>query len=106
MQGGLVDTIYFVWEGRAKALIRSANRKDNSAVLDLLGPASDVGLLSVVDEAPHSATVVAVTELKALGVPKERIREVLERNPQCYQAVTRVALAKLRNSGTWMEHLL
>jgi CRP-like cAMP-binding protein len=106
VQGRPVDTIYFIWEGRAKTLIRSAKRKDSSAVLDLLGPASDIGLLSVVDEAPHSATVVAMTKVKALGVPKERVREVLERYPECYQTVTRVALARLRNSGIWMEHLL
>jgi CRP-like cAMP-binding protein len=105
-QGQEAEHVYFILDGQAKAVINGTNREDSSAVLDLLSAGGDIGLLSVVDDAPHSANVVSMIPLSAIRVPKSLMRDILDSHPVLYKVLLQISLGRLRNSGSWMECLL
>ena len=105
-QGEPVDLVYFIWKGHAKAVLNGSSRTDNLAVLSVLKPGEDIGLMSIVDTGPHSATVISLTRLRAIGINRRRMQTILQRHPEWYEIIAKELLSRLRNSGFWMENLL
>ena len=105
-QGAPVKHIYFIWEGSAKAVFSGRNQSDSWINVNFLQPSSDIGLLSVVDGGPHSATVISLEQMLVIGIPIESLHRALDQHPDWYQIISHIALARLRNLGVWMDHLL
>ena len=105
-QGDSVTSVHFIRQGRARAELSNHNGEAPRAVINFLGPGSDIGLISIVDGAPHSATVRAVEEVLTTEVPLEFMEGLLARHPEWYVTFTEVAIARLRTSGAWLERLL
>lgn len=105
-QGELVRFVYVLLEGRAKAIMNGRGPQGGTAIVDFLEPAGDIGLLSVIDGGPHSATVIPIEPTTLLGIRIDRVRQALESHPEWYKMTTRVAVARLRNLGIWMDNLL
>ena len=103
-----VDHILYIVEGRAKAEV-SAPVTANSpfrAVVNLLVPGNDVGLLSLVDVALHSATVTALEDIDALSIPLSVMRSHLRSHPEWYRILAEIAVDRLRTSGLWLQALM
>jgi CRP/FNR family cyclic AMP-dependent transcriptional regulator len=105
-QGAENEGIYFITQGRAKAEVSSQTRAAYRAVLRLLGPGDDVGLLGVLDDAPHSASVVALQPVEGLLVPLVTMRELLLGHPEWYEHLAKVAVTRLRASTQWLQALI
>ena len=101
-----VIEVQFVIQGRAKAEISPPSHGSFVAVLNLLRPGDDIGLLSLIDGAPHSATVTALEYLHVLSVPMADMRALLHSHVEWYMTLAEVAVTRLRNSSTWLQSLM
>ena len=101
-----VSEILFIFVGRAKAEVYAPNSGSFAAVLNLLRPGDDIGLLSLIDGAPHSATVTALENLHALSIPMINMRNLLQTHVEWYQTLAEVAGSRLRNSSVWLQALM
>ncbi len=106
LQGDPVTDILFLVSGRARAHLNATPASPQAIVLDLLSPGSTVGLLSLVDKGPHSATVTAITQVKALALDPERLQVEMDLHPDWYRTLAEIAAQRLRNSATWLQALL
>lgn len=104
--GQPVDSLLFVLCGRAKAELRAGRLAQQAIVLDLLGPGSLLGLMSLIDKGPHSATVVAMTWVEVVRLDMEAMRSMLYNDLRWYKICAEIAAERLRNSSTWLEALL
>ncbi len=105
-QGKAVENVFFIVSGRAKAEVSALTKGATKAVVNLLGPGDDMGLLSIVDSGPHSASVTALEDLNAISVPLAVMQGYLLSHPEWYRALTETALARLRTSGVWLQALM
>ena len=105
-QGRTVDAVTFIVHGKARAEIAPPDRQEFRAVVNLLTPGDDIGLLSLVDGGPHSATVTSLEELRALSVPVSAMQKYLEDHPEWYKMLAEIAVARLRTSGHWLQALI
>jgi len=101
-----VNEILFILAGRAKAEITAARNPNFRVTVDFLGPGDDVGLLSLVDGASHSATVDAMEKVYAIAVPYSYMRMSLDRHPEWYRALAEIAVTRLRSNGNWLQALI
>ena len=74
------DGLYIVYSGRVKVVMYGANGRE--VTLAILRPGEVFGELSMLDGAPRSATVVAMSDAQLLALPREDFMRHLERNPQ------------------------
>ena len=105
-QGGPVESVTFITEGNAREEVASAGKGTYRAVVGFLGPGEDVGLLSLVDQAPHLSSVIAMRRLQALQVPFEEVERCLRRHPEWYRPMAEAAVARLRAHGLWLQALV
>ena len=105
-QGKTVEFVHFILKGKAKAEIWAQATGRSWAVVDMLGPGDSVGLLSIIDGAPHSATVIAMDQLEIVSVPLGAIQAGLLNHPEWYRILAEEAVSRLRNSGKWLQALL
>lgn len=106
VQGQAVEDVYFIRQGRARAEISASEAGAPVAVIGFLGPGSDIGLISILDGAPHSVTVRAVEDLQVAAVPLRAMADLLCRHPEWYVTLAHLAVSRLRVSGGWLEKLL
>ena len=105
-QGNQVDSILFIADGRAKAEISAPIRVAYKAAVNFLGPGDDIGLLSLVDGSPHSASVIALEDFRAVAVPFAGMRDYLSARPEWYRVLAEIAVSRLRTSGLWLQALI
>ena len=105
-QGQTVGAVHFIHRGRARAEISNSRSGTPLAIVDFLGPGDDIGLLSVIDGAPHSATVRAMEDVCVTCVEMDVMRGLLSRHPEWYAILAEVAVSRLRTCGLWLERLI
>ena len=103
-EGQPVTDVYFIRKGRAKAELSAARNDTPTAVVSfLLGPGSDVGLISVLDGEPHAVTVRAVDDLLVSAVPLWAMAHLLQRQPERRAILAHLTVSSLRVRGGWIE---
>ncbi len=105
-EGTSVEHVLFIVGGRAKAEVSSRDGAPSKAVVNILKPGDAIGLLSMVDGAPHSATVVALEEMNTLAVPIDTMQHYLLAHGQWYLVLAEIAVAQLRTSTDWLQALI
>jgi CRP/FNR family transcriptional regulator, cyclic AMP receptor protein len=90
-EGDAGDDVILVLEGEAAVSV-------GGMLLGTIGRGDCVGEMSVLDSAPRSATVRSVSALRALVIPAERFRAVLEAEPTVGQRLTTTLAARLRSA--------
>lgn len=85
------DDVLLVTEGEASVSV-------GGMLIGTIGPGDCVGEMSLLDRAPRSATVMAVAPLRALVIPAERFRALLEAAPAVNMRVTATLTARLRSA--------
>lgn len=105
-QGKPVDAILFIAEGKAAAVIEVPlpGSSDFGALVHFLSPGADIGLLSLVDGAPHLATVTALGDLQVVAVPVEDLQRCLRSHPSRYRVLAQVAVESLRTYQRAFRH--
>lgn len=90
-EGDPGDEVLLVTEGEAAVSVAGM-------LIGTIAPGDCVGEMSVLDSAPRSATVKSVSPLKALVIPADRFRELLDREPHIRERLTATLLARLRSA--------
>lgn len=85
-----------VTHGRLKLIL--LNEDGRELTLTILGPYQSFGEVSLLDDAPRSASAVALSELRVLSISKRDFRGLLEKNP-------RVSLGLLTAMGRRLRDL-
>ena len=74
------DGLYIVYSGRVKVVMYGPQARE--VTLAILRPGEVFGELAMLDGAPRSATVVAMSDAQLLALPREDFMRHLHRNPQ------------------------
>ncbi len=73
------NTFYFLLEGRVKV---SKITSDSEKTLDILMPGEIFGEMSILEEAPRSATMIALDDVKVLEFNKENFTSLMTSKPE------------------------
>ncbi len=90
-QGEPGDQFLVLSRGRARV------EQDGQFIRDL-GPGDFLGEISLLDDRPRTATVVALEPIHALTIHRERFRELLDRHPAIRYSVISALTERVRTS--------
>jgi len=88
------DYMYVIREGRVKVTKLSGDGREK--ILELLEAGSFFGEMSLLDSAPRSASVKALTEVRILALARNDFLNVLRRSPDLALAVIQELTQRLR----------
>src|SRR6266545_2363723 len=83
--GDATDSLYIVLSGRLKVMMSDSDGKE--VILSILGPGEFFGEMGLIDEAPRSASVVAIEACELLYIAKRDFKKCLADNFEMSQAV-------------------
>ena len=86
---------YFIESGSVQISIR---RDDTDAVIAKLGVGEIFGEMSMIDDAPRSATVTAVVDTEVIVIQRSRFLKPLQSGDPMMNLILRVVLARLRDA--------
>jgi CRP-like cAMP-binding protein len=100
-QGETGDSLFMINEGWFK-IVRDS-QQGGELIINKTGPGETLGEMALLDEAPRSATVVALTEAKVLELKKDAFQEILDQRPDVALSLIRGFTSRLRFSGTYIQ---
>ncbi len=101
-EGEVGSTLYVIRSGRMH-VVREGDQ-GHSVVLATLGPGEFFGELSVIDQQPRVANVVAIEPTRCLALASWDLNAVLGENPQVAPALLRVVARRLRAVTDHVTH--
>jgi CRP/FNR family cyclic AMP-dependent transcriptional regulator len=102
-QGDPGDSLHVVSSGTVKIVLPSAEGEE--AIIATLRPGDFFGELSLLDGAPHSASVVALEPAETMALPRSVFRELLDRDPGLRDALLTGLTHELRRITRHVEEL-
>ena len=96
-QGKKSDALYIVLTGRTRVLM--TDNKGREVILATLAAGDYVGEMSLIDDEPHSATVVADQQVDVLVLGRSSFLRCLGENMEMAHAVMRVLVQRLRKAS-------
>ena len=103
-EGDSGDRLYVVTEGKIK--LSHASGDGRESVLMVLGPGDMFGELSLFDPGPRTATAVAVTDSKVLGLGHTDLNPWLAGRPEVAQKLLQALAHRLRRTNEAMSDLV
>ena len=94
--GGPTDSLYIVISGRLKVMM--SDDEGREVILAILGSNEFFGEMSLVDESPRSASVVAIESCELLSLAKRDFNKCLEDNFEMAMTVMRGLVKRLREA--------
>ncbi|NPA41567.1 MAG: Crp/Fnr family transcriptional regulator [Aquificae bacterium] len=95
--------MYLVLEGKVRASL--FDEHGNELVLAELGPGEFIGEMSMIDQLPRSATVIAQEPTKLAMLRRETFLKILRDNPDIAINVIKALVARLRRTDDMVEAL-
>ncbi|MCW5942864.1 MAG: cyclic nucleotide-binding domain-containing protein [Fimbriimonadaceae bacterium] len=96
--------LFIVLEGSVKI------KSFSGEVIAELGEGSLLGEISLVDDAPRSATVTSVGQTRVARIPADRFRELMDSSPMMamviYRNIARILSARIRSTNVQLDALL
>jgi len=93
--------MYIVLEGKVRASL--FDEHGNELVLAELGPGEFIGEMSMIDELPRSATVIAQENTKLAKLRKEVFLRIIKENPDIAVNVIKSLVARFRRTDDMLE---
>ncbi|MAS96836.1 MAG: cyclic nucleotide-binding protein [Verrucomicrobiales bacterium] len=90
-QGSLDGRCYVILEG-------SVEIKRNGRMLSMEGPGSIVGEMSLIDNGPATADVIATRPTVAIAISRNRFEELVQEHPDFAIVVMKVITSRLRRT--------
>jgi len=90
------DAMYIVAEGRVKVVLIGADGRE--VILSVLGPGAIFGEMSLLDDEPRSAHVVAMTPCRIITLYRGAFRERLRTSPELSLAMLAAMSSRLRRA--------
>ena len=94
--GGPTDSLYIVISGRLKVMM--SDDEGREVILAILGSNEFFGEMSLVDDSPRSASVVAIEACELLSLAKRDFNKCLEDNFEMAMTVMRGLVKRLREA--------
>ena len=91
-EGEMGDALYLIVDGEVEIIL-----KKNNKVLAQLGKGEPIGEMGILDSAPRSASVIALTDVETLKIEQEAFDELMTDRLEIAQGVIRVLIKRLRN---------
>ena len=88
------DYMYVIQEGRVKVTKLSGDGREK--ILEMMGPGDFFGEMALLDRAPRSASVTALSETVILALARNDFLSVLRRSPDLAMAVIQELTRRLR----------
>ncbi len=101
--GDPTDSLYIVISGRLKVMMSDAEGKE--VILAILGSGEFFGEMGLIDDAPRSASVVAMESCELLCVTKRDFKRCLAENFEMSMAVMRGLVKRLREADRKINSL-
>ncbi|MBI3813595.1 MAG: cyclic nucleotide-binding domain-containing protein [Nitrospinae bacterium] len=79
-EGSIGKTLYLIVNGKVE--IKKESLSGNQTVLAQYGKGASIGEMSLIDEAPRSATATVIEDTELLMLNKDKFDEILERYPE------------------------
>jgi CRP/FNR family cyclic AMP-dependent transcriptional regulator len=95
-QGGPPTSMYVILTGWVKITV--SNDRGDNAPLAARGPGEIIGELGPITDAPRAAAIAAITAVRALVIPRDRVRAVLHRHPHIGEELLRTTAMRLQQS--------
>lgn len=102
-QGKKSDALFILLTGRARVI--AADSRGREVIFATLRPGDHVGEMSLIDDEPHSATVVAEVQTDVLELSREEFARCLPENSSMAYAVMRGLVKRLRQADRKIESL-
>ncbi len=93
-QGEMSNSLHIIMEGRLKVFVNGSEGRQ--VVLSFLGPGDFVGELSLLDNEPRSASVLAVAKTRTLMLTQESFNRFVDTYPQNLLPMLRILAKRLR----------
>lgn len=88
------SSLFVVQSGALKAYL--TDNIGREVTLSLLDPGDYFGELALLDDAPRSASVIALTRSEVLQIPRAAFLALIEAHPACMQIVVRNLVGRIR----------
>ncbi|MCP5144162.1 MAG: cyclic nucleotide-binding domain-containing protein [Gammaproteobacteria bacterium] len=96
-EGDSGDELFMIVHGRLQVMVQSND--GNARVVGELGPGEWVGEMTLLDEEPRSATVVAMRDTDLLGLSRSGFNTVVAKHPSVLLPMIKVLSKRLRQSN-------
>ncbi len=93
-QGDDTRSLYIVLSGRLKVL--ASDEEGNQTIFSFLGTGDFFGELSLLDDAPRSASVVTVEDTRVLHLSHQHFSEFVEHHPEMCSLIFKALTARIR----------
>jgi CRP/FNR family cyclic AMP-dependent transcriptional regulator len=93
-EGDDAHGMFVVQSGSLKCFLMDENGRE--VTLSLLGPGEYFGELALLDEAPRSASVIAMERSELLQIPRPTFLALLDANPACMHILLRNLVGRVR----------
>ena len=101
--GGPTDSLYIIISGRLKVMM--SDDEGREVILAILGSNEFFGEMSLVDDSPRSASVVAIEACELLSLAKRDFNKCLEDNFEMAMTVMRGLVKRLREADQKISSL-
>lgn len=93
-EGDNGSSLFVVQSGSLKVFL--TDNVGREVTLSLLDPGDYFGELALLDDAPRSASVIALTRSEVLQIPRVAFLALIEAHPACMQIVVRNLVGRIR----------
>lgn len=94
-EGEIGDAMYIILDGSLQIRKRA---RDGEIVLAERGAGEVIGEMSVLDQAPRVASVIALTPVRALAIDQEMFMALLDWSPTAARAILRTFAQRIRST--------
>ncbi len=98
------DSLFLIIDGAVK--ITSVNAQGDELPLNECGPGETIGEMSLFDQAPRSASVIALSPTHALELSRSAFTETLNQRPELSLLLIRSMSFRLRFNTTYIEKVI
>ncbi len=102
-EGEPSTSLYILLSGRAK--VQRSDSEGKEVILAVLGSGEFFGEMSLIDDAPRSASVITIESCDFMSVNKDSFKAMLAQNTEMAMAVMRGLVRRLREADKKIETL-
>jgi len=102
-EGEPSQSMYILLAGRAK--VQRSDTEGKEVILAVLGSGEFFGEMSLIDDAPRSASVITLEPCEFMAVSKDAFKAMLVQSPEVAMAVMRGLVRRLREADQKIETL-
>lgn len=103
-KGDAANSLYLVKSGWVKIVTKDSS--GDELVLNQCGIGDAIGEMSIIDDSPRSASVVAITPVEMLKLDRDAVLNVLFRQPTVAMYIMRKLSSRLRFNTTYIEEAI